>query len=291
MADTIGFLSSTPSAGFEHLLRAFLAGLRVNKPKNMDVVTLEAWAGGDYGRLDGLASSLIECDVKLLVAAGGIVAAQAAINAAKKKNIPVLYVIGRDSAQDNLNYGNGKGTNVNTSDLIKDRYNDLKAILGPNARIFLLVNPRTRVAEHEKQQFKQLGGKYEASSLSELQEAFQCLKDKEKADGVIFSADPYHNSQRQIIVELAAKYGIPASYPWSEYVEAGGLISRGSDLRRVYFNLGRMAAEFLSGKSLAAVEQFSKAGAPKLAINLRTALVLGRDIPDSLLSDADILVY
>jgi ABC-type uncharacterized transport system substrate-binding protein len=291
MPATIGFLSSTPSVGFEHLLRAFLAGLRMNEIENMDVVTLEAWAGGDYDRLDGLASCLIGHDVNLLVAAGGIVAAQAAINAAKKKNIRVLYVMGRDSAQDKLDYDNGKGINVKTSDLVKNRHDDLKTILGQNAKIFLLVNPRTRVAEQEEEEFKKFGGKDEASTLSGLHQAFQRLKDKENADGVIISADPHYNSQRQTVVELAAKHGIAASYPWSEYVEAGGLIGLGPDLRRVYMNLGRMAAESLSGKSLAELDQFSDAGTPKLAINLRTALALGRDIPDRLMSNADILVY
>jgi len=288
MSSVIGFLGSTPSAGFEHLTKAFCAGLGAkNDSSGGDAVILEAWAGGDYGRLGALAQSLVSQDVEVLIAAGGIVAAKAAIDAASPKNLPVLYVTGRAPSIDGLDkYSKAYGVNVDTTNLLQSRRQDLEAILGAGAKIVLMVNPRAVVASEEEKSF----GSYFQASVSNLDSAF--ASGVEGVQGVVVSADPYFNSQRQRIVDLAAKHGVAASYPWADYVALGGLISRGPNLTRVYSRLGIMAADILTnGKSAPSDTRFLAPGSADLTINLRTARAHNRNVPDSLLLSADRLIH
>ncbi len=288
MSSIIGFLGSTPSAGFEHLAAAFRAGLAAkSNSANGNAIVVEAWAGGNYERLDELANCLVHQKVELLVAAGGIVAAKAAIAAASPSNIPVLYVTGRNPSIDQLDeYPKAYGINVDTSDLLDARRQDLEVILGAGAKIVLMVNPRAVVASQEEKSF----GDYFEASVANLSAAF--ANGSRDAQGVVVSADPYFNSQRRTIVDLAAKHSIAASYPWCDYVELGGLIGRGPNLTRVYSRLGLMAAAILGGSSSAMADRrYLQSGAPELAINLRTAAAHDQVIPDSLLLTADRLIY
>src|SRR5262249_30710811 len=92
--------------------------------------------------------------------------------------------------------------------------------------------------------------------------------------------------RRQEIVDLAVKTRLPVMYPFSSYVEAGGLMFYGANLT----DLDRRAATFvdkiLKGAKPAdlPVEQATKF---ELVINLKTAKVLGLKIPAHLLMEAD----
>ena len=92
--------------------------------------------------------------------------------------------------------------------------------------------------------------------------------------------------RRQEIVDLALKSRLPVIYPFSSYVEAGGLMFYGANLS----DLDRRAATFvdkiLKGAKPAdlPVEQPTKF---ELAINLKTAKGLGLKIPAHLLMEAD----
>jgi putative tryptophan/tyrosine transport system substrate-binding protein len=92
--------------------------------------------------------------------------------------------------------------------------------------------------------------------------------------------------RRQEMVDLAVKSRLPVIYPFSSYVEAGGLMFYGANLT----DLDRRAATFvdkiLKGAKPAdlPVEQPTKF---ELVINLKTAKVLGLKIPAHLLMEAD----
>jgi putative tryptophan/tyrosine transport system substrate-binding protein len=92
--------------------------------------------------------------------------------------------------------------------------------------------------------------------------------------------------RRQEIVDLAVKSRLPVIYPFSSYVEAGGLMFYGANLS----DLDRRAATFvdkiLKGAKPAElpVEQPKKF---ELVINLKTAKALELKIPAHLLMEAD----
>ena len=96
-------------------------------------------------------------------------------------------------------------------------------------------------------------------------------------------------SSRARIVSLASKNRLPAMYPQKEYVNAGGLISYGTDLADIFRRSAGHVDKILKGANPAelAVELSTKY---ELAINLATAKALGLTIPTSLRAKADRLV-
>ena len=93
-------------------------------------------------------------------------------------------------------------------------------------------------------------------------------------------------SGRMRIAELAAKHRLPAVYHWKEYVEAGGLLSYGTDLaegfRRAAIYVDKILKRAKPGDL--PVEQPTKF---ELVINLKAAKQIGLIIPPNVLARAD----
>jgi putative ABC transport system substrate-binding protein len=89
-----------------------------------------------------------------------------------------------------------------------------------------------------------------------------------------------------LIIELAAKYRLPAVYPFRYHAEAGGLLSYGVDA----LDLVPRAADYIDRILHGANPGELPVQAPtkfELVINLKTAKALGLDVPPSLLARAD----
>jgi putative ABC transport system substrate-binding protein len=109
---------------------------------------------------------------------------------------------------------------------------------------------------------------------------------REPNGGMIIAASASGTIHRELIVMLAARHRLPAIYPYSFFVAAGGLISYGPNLVDQY----RRAAGY--------VDRILRGGKPadlpvqaptkyELAINLKTAKALGLEVPPTLLARAD----
>ena len=112
------------------------------------------------------------------------------------------------------------------------------------------------------------------------------LLGREPNGGLIVLANPTATVHLNLIVELAARYQLPAIYPYRYFAQAGGLISYGTDNLDLYRRAASYVDRILKGGKPAdlPVQNPSKF---ELAINLKTAKALGLEVPPTLLARAD----
>ena len=163
----------------------------------------------------------------------------------------------------------------------------------PATTIAVLVNPANiPQAETERTTVQDaaraLGARVlilNASSSSEIESAFETLVGQ-RVGGLVVSGEVFFLTQRNPLIELAARHAVPTIYAYREFPIAGGLMSYGSDILDGYRLLGVYAGRILKGETPAdlPVQQATKV---ELVINLKTAKALGLAIPLPLLGRAD----
>jgi putative ABC transport system substrate-binding protein len=126
---------------------------------------------------------------------------------------------------------------------------------------------------------------FNVSTSSEINAAFATLG-RDRPDALLVSPDPFFVGRRIQLANLAARHAIPASYSVRDQVEAGGLISYGINVADAYRQVGIYTGRVLKGAKPAdlPVVQSTKF---ELVINAQTALMLGLEVPATLLSQAD----
>ena len=93
-------------------------------------------------------------------------------------------------------------------------------------------------------------------------------------------------NNRDLIIALAARYRLPAVYPFRYFAASGGLFSYGSDVADLFRRAATYVDRILKGAKPGdlPVQAPSKF---ELVINLKTAEALGLDVPPLLLARAD----
>ena len=124
----------------------------------------------------------------------------------------------------------------------------------------------------------------EIRRAEDIAPAFEALKDR--VDALYLSPDQLMNTNRTRINILAVGARLPTMHGGRQYVEAGGLMSYGTNLPNQYRRAADFVDKILRGAKPAdiPVEQPTKFD---LVINLTTAKALGLEIPSTLLARAD----
>jgi putative ABC transport system substrate-binding protein len=93
-------------------------------------------------------------------------------------------------------------------------------------------------------------------------------------------------SQQELIAKLAIQHRLPVVYPYSYYVDGGGLISYGPDVRALFHQAATYVDRILKGEkpSDLAVQAPTKY---EMVINLKTAKLIGLEVPPAVLVRAD----
>jgi ABC-type uncharacterized transport system substrate-binding protein len=294
-ASTIGFLRPTKAEDAGHLVAAVRQGLREAGYPN---VAIEArWGGGQKEQLPKLAAELVALNVAAIV--GSIDAALAA--KAVTTSIPIVFVTGADPVTEGLvssvNRPGGNITGVSFYDVptIGKRLQLLRQLVPKAEIIAVLQDPNYTVLEAETHELEAAASAMKqkiiivkASREQDIDTAFSAIAGS-GAGALLIGAGGFLNSRRHQLIELAALHAIPACFPFSEAVAAGGLFSYGASQTDAYRRAGHYVGRILKGEkpSDLPVEFPTKF---ELAINLKTAKTLGLTVPTSLVAGADQVV-
>jgi putative tryptophan/tyrosine transport system substrate-binding protein len=294
----VGFLNGQSPEGYAERLRGFRQGLKEAGYVEGENVAIEyRWADNQTDRLPQLAADLIRRSVAVIATSGGPASAFAV--KAATANIPIVFIVNEDPVKLGLVTsiarpgGNLTGINIFLSELVAKRLGLLRELMPAATRVAVLVNPAdAAITETTLRDVdaaaRTLGLQIQivrASTGREINAAFATLAGA-RPDALFVGADPFFAARRVQLANLASHHSIPATYAVREIVEAGGLMSYGSNLADAFRQVGVYAGRILKGAKPAdlPVVQSSKF---ELVINLATAMMLGLEVPPSLLARAD----
>ncbi len=276
--------------------QAFREGLRnAGYAEGRDVVIEWRSANGDYARVPELVADLVQRKVEVIVVTG-MVAAQAVKRATS--TIPIVMAVVADPVGSglvaNLAHpgGNVTGLSTMTTDLSAKRLQLLKEAIPRVARVVVLWNPdnpyHPKAIEELKAAAPSLAIELKFVGVrtpEEIDPAFSAVS-RAHAQALYVIEDALFFTHRATILKLAFKARLPSIYGLKQFVDAGGLMSYGTDFADLYRRSAEYVDKILKGAKPAdlPIEQPTKF---ELVVNLKTAKALSITIPESILVRAD----
>jgi len=295
----IGLINGTSAQKYEPQVAAFRLGLKESGFVDGENVTIEyRWADGDYSRLPELAADLVKRQVAVIVA-------NTPANIAAKKatdKIPVVFTTASDPVQiglvTNLNHPGGNVTGVTqlNASLGPKRLELAHELLPAATDLALLVNPndpaRAEKFTHEVgEAAKYLGLQLHvlrAGTEAEIETTLAGIA-QTKASALVVGADAFYNANARLLAEASLRNRVPTIYEYTEFTDAGGLMSYGGDIKESYRWAGIYAGRILKGAKPADLP-VQQSTTVELIVNLKTAKALGITVPLPLLGRADKIV-
>jgi putative tryptophan/tyrosine transport system substrate-binding protein len=292
---TIGFLGSTTSAAQSQLTAAFVQRLHELGWIEGRTVAIEyRWAEGRSERFAELAAEFVrlKVDVILVHNTPPLVAAKQATS-----SIPIVFATAADPVGTGVVAslarpgGNVTGLSSQQTDTTTKRLELLREIVPGLRRLAILANIDNSYVALEMREVegatRTLGLETASSEIRRAEDiapAFDRLKGR--AEALYVLPDPLLFANRIRINTLALGARLPTLHALREYVEAGGLISYGTNWPDQWRRAADYVDKILRGTKPGdiPVEQPTKFD---LIINLTTAKALGLRIPESILLRAD----
>jgi len=292
----IGGLFAGTEASQDRYLKRFRDGMRELGYTEGSNIRLELrFAEGHPDRLPSLAADLIKLNPDVLI--GSPLPPNLALKQATS-TIPIVMA----NVADPVGFGLVKslsrpGGNVtglaNFTDQLASKQLDLMRELLPRvSRLAVLVNVGNPLHVRQLNDTKTAAERlsielvqFEAQNPMEVEAAISEIS-REQLKALLIPPDYLFNGLGKRIAELLAEAKIPAIYGFRENVEAGGLLSYGSNVPENFHRAATFIDKIFKGTSPAdlPVEQPTTI---ELVINLKTAKALDLEISPALLARAD----
>jgi len=294
----VGLLDTRSPDAIGGRLNAFRRGLKeTGYVEGENVTIVYRWAEGRYDRLPELADELARRQVAVIATGGGGQPSLAA--KAATATIPIIFAVPDDPVRLGLVAslarpgGNLTGVNFVNVELSAKRLELLREIAPAAARVAMLVNPSNVISNEASVRDLEAAAAamgvqikiFSASSSREIDAAFAAFV-RERANALFVAGDSFFNSRRVQLATLAVRYGLPSAFSQREIVEAGGLMSYGSDILDAYRQIGVYTGRILKGAKPADLPVVQSTRF-EFVINLSTAKTLGIDVPPTLSARAD----
>jgi ABC-type uncharacterized transport system substrate-binding protein len=292
----IGYLGGATRAGNTVRREAFLQGLRrLGYEEGKNIFIEYRYAEGKFDRLPALAAELVQSRVDLIVTIG--TAATRPANDATR-TIPIVM------AQDSDPVGNGfvtslarPGGNITglsqmAPDLAGKELELLKDVVPKLSRVAVLGTSNSasnaQALREMEAPAKALGITVEYQDVRNAMdlEAALAAAIKGRAQAVLVLTSAVLNTNRAQLFSVVTKHQLPAIYPQSDYVEAGGLMFYGPNVSEMFQRAATYVDKILKGTKPAdlPVEQPTKF---EFIVNLKAAKQIGLTIPPQVLARAD----
>jgi putative ABC transport system substrate-binding protein len=291
----IGYLFLGASAPDPQQMMPWPALRELGYVEDANLVVERRFAAGRRERLGPFASELIALKPDLILAQG----AQSAEAMSKATHdIPVVIIGAGDPVGTALVEslarpgGNVTGVTEVSTELTPKRLQLLKEVVPAIARVAVLWNAADRAMNLRYREIETAakGMNFEIRSVEvrdpeDFDGAFSTIR-ADGPDAMFMVADALTGLNRKRIVEFAAQNRLPTAYEYREFVNNGGLMSYGPNLRDLFARAAYYMDKILKGAKPAdlPVEQPTTF---ELVINLKTAKALGLTVPQSILARAD----
>jgi len=257
------------------------------------------WASSDIEQIQSIAKELVGSRPDVLVGAGS--APTAALQQATR-TIPIVFLMVTDPVAQGIVEslarpgGNATGFFAMEPSVGGKWLELLKEIVPGLRRVAVIFNPETSTGgtsylhsvERAAPLFsvEAIGAPVHHAGDIELAISSHV---REPGGGLIVLPDAFTASHLKQIIELAARYRLPAIYSILDYADEGGLMAYGTDVVDLYRRMASYVDQILKGANPAnlPVQAPTKF---RLVINLKTAQALGLTVPPSLLDRADEVV-
>jgi ABC-type uncharacterized transport system substrate-binding protein len=293
----VGFVSGNAADAVTRELAAFRKGLNETGIIEAQNATVEYhWLEGHFDRAPAVMTDLVRRQVAVIVAPGNVPALAAK---AATTSIPIVFGVDQDPVKlgfvDSLARpgGNATGMNFFAVEVVAKRLRLLHDLAPKAVRVAVLLNPTNasitaftlrevqEVAPAMALQIQIL----KASTPGEIDAAFAAIA-REHLDALFVAPDGFFYNSAVQFAALAARGNIPATYDTRRFVEAGGLMSYGTNFADMYHQVGTYTGQILKGAKPAdlPVVQSTKFD---FVLNLKAAKALGLEVPSGVLSIAD----
>src|SRR5262245_39703232 len=256
----IGYLASlSPSSESTRSEAIRLALRELGYIEGQNIAVEYRYAEGKVNRYPEVAADLVRLKVDIIVVAGGAGVIRAARNATK--TIPIVMVNSvLDPVEDGLVEsfarpgGNLTGLTLLSRDLDGKRLELLKEAVPKLARVAVLYDPATGGAIPEVKEILPVTGHalgltiqpWEVRDADGFDKVFAAMG-KQRPDGLYLPSGALMRDNAKRIAGFALKNRLPSMYPYSEAVDAGGLMSYAADLADSYRRVAIYVDKILKG--------------------------------------------